>query len=51
MFLKYSYFFQNLSLDVFINKVLIQNNACKAGFAKTKKGKKAKEKRGRLKIL
>ena len=28
MFLRCSYFFQNLSLDVLINKVLIQNNAC-----------------------
>ena len=28
MFLKCSYFFQNLSLDVLINKVLIQSNAC-----------------------
>ena len=28
MFLRCSYFFQNLSLDVLINKVLIQSNAC-----------------------
>ena len=28
MFLRCSYFFQNLSLDVLINKVLKQSNAC-----------------------
>ena len=30
MFLRCSYFFQNLSLDVLINKVLKQSNACNA---------------------
>ena len=28
MFLRCSYFVQNLSLDVLVNKVLKQNNAC-----------------------
>ena len=33
MFLRCSYFFQNLSLDVLINKVLIQSNACTVGLS------------------
>ena len=46
MFLRCSYFFQNLSLDVLINKVLIQSNACTAAFpwADRRKGRKDREK-------